>query len=139
VARALKNPRRKCAREGWVGGFAGQFIERGLQNEEIESAFVHTAAESRTCLSIFDPEAVTLIEIYERGESVISEKLNELIDRFGQLVPGCSAVAFSGILPSGVSAGLYARLIEIARAANVLVYLDKMALLISTALAKRIR
>lgn len=124
VARALKTLGERALVTGWVGGFAGQLIERELQDEGIESAFVHTEAESRTCLSILDPEAGTTTEIYERGEPVSSEKLNALIERFEQLVPRCSAVALSGSLPAGVPSDFYARLIRIAHAANIPAYLD---------------
>ncbi|MEP7291828.1 MAG: 1-phosphofructokinase family hexose kinase [Chloroflexota bacterium] len=124
VARALKTLGENALVTGWVGGFAGQFIERELQNEAIETAFVHTDAESRTCLSILDPEAGTLTEIYERGEPVSSEKIDELIKRFGELIPGCSAVALSGSLPAGVPLDFYAQLITVAHTANVPVYLD---------------
>lgn len=124
VARALKTLGENALVTGWIGGFAGQFIEYGLQNVGIETAFVHTEAESRTCLSILDPEAGTTTEIYERGEPVPGEKLNELIERFGQLVTRCRAVALSGSLPTGVPSDFYARLIRIAHSAKLPVYLD---------------
>jgi len=124
VARALKTLSEQALVTGWVGGFAGQFIEHGLQAEGIETAFVHTVAESRTCLSILDPEAGTMTEIYEKGEPVSSEKVHELIERFGQLVSRCRAVVLSGSLPAGVPPDFYAQLIRIAHLANIPVYLD---------------
>src|SRR4051794_27548431 len=63
VARALKQLGDASLVTGWVGGFAGQFIESGLNKEGIETAFVHTEGESRTCLSILDPEAQTMTEV----------------------------------------------------------------------------
>src|SRR5512144_1251596 len=49
VARALKTLKEIPVVSGWVGGFAGQFIERELQQEGIQTDFVHTDFESRTC------------------------------------------------------------------------------------------
>jgi tagatose 6-phosphate kinase len=109
---------------GWVGGFNGGFIEAGLRTEGIETAFVHLAAESRTCLSVLDPESGTLTEIYERGDPVPSEKIEELKSVFRSLVGSCSAVTLSGSLPPGVPTDFYAQLIEIAAAAHVPVFLD---------------
>ncbi len=124
VARALKTLGETPVVTGWVGGGAGQFIENGLFKEGIETAFVHVEAESRTCLSIRDPENGTLTEVYERGEPIPADKLDELITRFEKIVPDYRAVALSGSLPSGVPTDLYALLISIAHAANVPVYLD---------------
>ena len=45
VARALKQLGEPSLVTGWVGGFAGQFIESGLQKEGIETAFVHVEGE----------------------------------------------------------------------------------------------
>lgn len=109
---------------GWVGGSSGDFIEQGLQRMGMRTAFVHLEAESRTCLSILDPATGAMTEIYERGEPVPPEKVEELVGVFGSLVGSCEAVTMSGSLPAGVPPVFYARLIDIARAANVPVFLD---------------
>ncbi len=57
VARALVTLGEPAMVTGWVGGHAGRFIEEGLAAEGIGAAFVHTVAESRTCLSILDSES----------------------------------------------------------------------------------
>ncbi|MFL5734920.1 MAG: 1-phosphofructokinase family hexose kinase [Chloroflexia bacterium] len=112
---------------GWVGGFNGRFIEEGLQQEGIDTAFVYVEAESRTCLSILDPTGGTLTEIYERGEPIPAGKVEELKAVFRSLVgPGarCEAVTLSGSLPPGVPDDFYGQLIGIARAERVRVFLD---------------
>ena len=82
VARALKCLGEVPTVSGWVGGFAGQFIEAGLRREDIEAAFVQTAFELRTCLSILDPDNHTLTELYEKGDPVPTEKVDEFIRLF---------------------------------------------------------
>ncbi len=124
VARALKTLGETPTVSGYVGGFAGQFIESGLRREGIQTSFVHTEGESRTCLSIYDPEARTLTELYERGESIPPDKLDELREHFRALVTGCDFVALCGSLPAGVPTDFYAQLIEIAGAAGVRAVLD---------------
>jgi tagatose 6-phosphate kinase len=124
VARALKTLGEAPVVSGWVGGFAGQFIETELHREGIQTDFVHTHFESRTCTSILDPEKQTMTEIYEAGESVPPEKIEELRSRIQTIIGNYKAVTLSGSLPPGVPADFYANLIEIARKANVPTFLD---------------
>jgi tagatose 6-phosphate kinase len=124
VARALQELGEAPVVSGWVGGFAGRFIEKELHREGIQSDFVHTDFESRTCTSIVDPEKQTLTEIYELGESVPTAKVEELRDHIRTIIGDCRAVTLSGSLPPGVPADFYASVIEIAREANVLTFLD---------------
>ena len=44
-----------CIRDrGFVGGYAGAYIENALKPFGIKSAFYHVAAESRSCINICD-------------------------------------------------------------------------------------
>jgi 1-phosphofructokinase family hexose kinase len=124
VARALRTLGADALVSGWVGGFAGQFIEARLHAEGIKTAFVHTEAESRMCFSILDPEGGTLTEVYEKGEPIAADRQAALLERVREALPGCTAVALSGSLPAGVPTDFYARLIEIAVAAGIPAYLD---------------
>ena len=124
VARALRTLGENPVVTGWVGGFAGGYIEAGLHAEGIETAFIHTEAESRTCLSILDPDGGTLTEIYERGEPVPASDVEALLGLFREAIRGAQAVTLSGSLPAGVPLDFYARLIELARAASVPALLD---------------
>lgn len=124
VARALKRLGDRPVVSGWVGGCAGQFIETGLRAEGIDTAFIHTDFESRTCLSILDPIDHTLTELYEKGDPVPIEQVAEFEAWFRSHVADYAAVTFSGSLPPGVPLNFYRDLIAIARAAQVPVLLD---------------
>jgi 1-phosphofructokinase family hexose kinase len=124
VARALKTLGEEPVVSGWVGGFAGRFIEDELHQEGIQTDFVRTDFESRTCTSILDREKGTMTEIYEKGESVPLEKIDELRDRIRKTIGEYKALTLSGSMPPGVQAGFYADLIEIARKENVPAFLD---------------
>ncbi len=123
-ARSLKRLGERPVVTGWVGGFAGQFIEQGLRQEDIEPAFVHTAFESRTCLSILDPVDQTLTEIYEKGDAVPADKVAEFKQQFAASIGQYTAVTFSGSLPPGVPLDFYGQLLELARTAGVPGFLD---------------
>lgn len=124
VARALQELGEEAVVTGWVGGTAGQFIEQGLREEGIGTAFVGTPCESRTCLSILDSENQVLTEIYEKGDPVPAAQVEEMLARFRELVGAAAAVTLSGSLPPGIPFDFYARLIAIAHEAGVPAYLD---------------
>lgn len=124
VARALKTLGETPVVSGWVGGFAGQFIENELQREGIQTAFIHTDFESRTCTSILDREKQTMTEIYETGEAVPLEKINELREYISANAGKYQAITLSGSMPPGVPVNFYADLIEIAHKENIPAFLD---------------
>ena len=124
VARALKTLGEESVVAGWVGGLAGQFIERELHQEGIPTDFVHTDFESRTCTSILDRENQTMTEIYEKGEPVPTEKVEQLRNRIRTVIGQYKAVTLSGSLPPGVPPDFYAEVIEIAKEEGVLTFLD---------------
>ena len=124
VARALKTLGDTPVVSGWVGGFAGQFIEEELHREDIQTAFIHTDFESRTCTSILDREKQTMTEIYELGETVPLEKINELREYIATHVEKYQTITLSGSMPPGVPSDFYADLIKIAQRANIPTFLD---------------
>jgi tagatose 6-phosphate kinase len=124
VARALQQFGEKPVVTGWVGGTAGQFIENGLQQEGIETDFVYTDFESRTCTSILDSNNQAMTEIYEKGDPVPAVKVDEMLARFAEIVGGYTTVTLSGSLPPGVPHDFYAQLIAIAQKASVPTFLD---------------
>lgn len=124
VARALKKMGKTPVVSGWVGGFAGQFIEQELNKEGIATDFVETGLESRTCTSILDQKNQTMTEIYEKGEILPEEKIEGFIAHFTEIVGNYRAITLSGSLPPGVPSDIYARLIQIAHEANIPTYLD---------------
>lgn len=124
AARALKCVGGTPVVTGWVGGFAGKWIEANLQREGIETRFVHTSFESRECISVLDPEHHTLTEIYERGDAVTADRVDEFRESVRAMVHEFSAVSLSGSLPPGVPRDFYADLIDAAQAVHVPVLLD---------------
>ena len=71
-----------------------------------------------------DRENQTMTEIYEKGEPVPAEKVDELRDLIRKIIGKYKAVTLSGSLPPGVPSDFYAGVIEIAKEAGVLTILD---------------
>ncbi|HEX2996618.1 MAG TPA: 1-phosphofructokinase family hexose kinase [Anaerolineales bacterium] len=124
VARAFKTLKEIPVVSGWVGGFAGQFIENELHREGIQTDFVHTDFESRTCTSILDRENRSMTEIYEKGEPVPADKVEALLRHIRKVIEKYKAVTLSGSLPPGVPSDFYADVIGIAKEAGALTFLD---------------
>ena len=124
VARAVKTLGQQPVVTGWVGGHAGQFIEDGLRGEGILTAFVHTATQSRDCISVLDSTTGALTEIYEAGRPVSPDDLENFYTLFAEWLSKVDLVTLSGSLPPGVPVDFYARLIELARQAGVPASLD---------------
>ncbi|MFZ1401014.1 MAG: 1-phosphofructokinase family hexose kinase, partial [Candidatus Promineifilaceae bacterium] len=124
VARALKLFGEEPVVTGWVGGTTGQFIENGLQQEGIGTDFVYTDFESRTCTSILDSSNQMMTEVYEKGDPVPPQKVDEMLVRFGEMVGKYTAVTLSGSLPPGVPSDFYAQLIYQAHKVGVPAFLD---------------
>ncbi len=124
VARSLVQLGAKPVLTGWVGGYAGMFISSELEKEGIETDFIRTEFESRTCLSILDETSNTMTEIYENGFPVSSEKVEELLENYRKKISQYAAVSFSGSLPPGVPDTFYAQLIHIAQQEDVPTFLD---------------
>ncbi|MBI5650864.1 MAG: 1-phosphofructokinase family hexose kinase [Chloroflexi bacterium] len=122
---------------GFVGGWAGRFIETQLRREQIATAFVRVPGESRTCLSILDPARRTLTEIYERGEPIPRAALRELRVQYRARLSRCAMVTLSGSLPANVPATFYADLIALARKNAIPVLLDSSGDALRLGLAAR--
>ena len=137
AARALKCIGGTPVVTGWVGGFAGQWIETQLQREGIATRFVQTPFESRECISVLDPETNALTEIYERGDAVPDAQVDEFRELVRANLREYTAVTLSGSLPPGVPRDFYADLIVIAHAANVPVLLDSSGEALRLGLAQK--
>ena len=127
VARAAKTLGLSAVVAGWVGGHAGNFIEAALQEEGIQTAFIHTALESRTCLSIVDPVHGTLTEIYEKGQPVSAAEIQAFVRLYQEWLGRVDLVTLCGSLQAGVPPRLFADLALQARASGVRAVLDTSA------------
>lgn len=109
---------------GFAGGYTGKLIEKLAEEDGIMTDFVHTEAESRTCVNIFDKSSGVQTEILEGGEAISEEKVSELMKKYETLVKKADAVTISGSVPKGVGANVYIEMIKEAKRLNKPVLLD---------------
>jgi tagatose 6-phosphate kinase len=124
VTRVLTTLEVPCVLMGFVGGSQGQFITQGLKEEKIwfKPCSIHN--ESRTCYLLVDDERAQQTVVNEPGPEVSADEVESLVSGFRQQLDSCKWVVFSGSLPPGCPAGLYAELMALAQTAGKRTLLD---------------
>lgn len=106
-------------------GHAGRWIEEQLAQLGVPLRRAWAAGETRTCISIRDPETEGLTEIYDRGEPLARsawEALEGLVAE--ELVAGAELLTISGGIPPGVDDHAFRRLCRAARESGVKALVD---------------
>lgn len=109
---------------GFVGGHAGNYIEDALKPFNIQSAFYHVDAESRSCINIWDEVNHVQTEFLEPGFELTEADFEGFVEKFKGLVKEADVVAMSGSVPKGLDGTAYQRLVKIVKEAGKPVILD---------------
>lgn len=109
---------------GFVGGFAGMYIEDSLKEYNVKSAFYRLKDESRSCINIWDEKNSVQTEFLEPGFTVTKEQFEGFVEKFAELVKDAKVVAMSGSVPKGLDETVYPQLIKIVKDAGKKVILD---------------
>lgn len=126
VAMALKALGANPVWIGFLGGAIGEEVGSGLRALGIETVEIRTGAPTRVNLEIIE-DSGRITEILEPGSPPSVAEQTNMLDTLiaGLRAPWKGAlVAFSGSLPSGTDPGFYASLIESAKNAGSVVFLD---------------
>lgn len=105
---------------GFVGGFTGDFVKDVLAQEDVKTAFVQVAEDTRINVKI---KADTETEINGTGPQISAENLSELTALLGRL-SAADVVVFAGSAPSNLGNAIYKELIAKTRAAGAQVVCD---------------
>jgi 1-phosphofructokinase len=106
-----------------VGGAVGRQVVERLEAEGVPMTAVPVAGATRSNLTLSEPDG-TVTKINEGGELLDTGEIDLLADTVVQLVGPLDWVVLSGSLPTGVDAGVYARLTERFVRAGIDVALD---------------
>ncbi|MCM1049462.1 MAG: 1-phosphofructokinase [Clostridiales bacterium] len=111
-----------CA-TGFLGGYAGKFIEDYLRSIQVDCRFIHLEAETRSNMNILaDNGYVT--EILEPGPKISEDQLKRFLVRYEELLSESEIVIMSGSIAQGLPDDIYAVLIEKARMRGIKTMLD---------------
>lgn len=123
VARVLKQYNCPVCATGFLGGYAGNFIEDYLKGEKVDCSFVRVDGETRSNINILaDNGYVT--EILEPGPKINEDKLELFVKRYESLLENCELVVLSGSIAVGLPENIYFILIQKARERGIKTILD---------------
>ena len=110
VAKVLRQYEFPVCATGFLGGYAGEFIENDLRSRQAACHFVHVDGETRSNMNILaDNGYVT--EILEPGPEVKAEQFEQFLQQYDNLLSFCEVVVLSGSVARGLSDDVYALLI----------------------------
>ena len=121
VARLLGEEVSVC---GFIGGYAGDFVEGELKKNGIRTAFTRIKGESRSCINIFDKSSRLSTEILEPGPHIASDEQEAFVNRYEALLDRCRLVSASGSLANGLESDFFNVLIERAKEKGIPFILD---------------
>ncbi len=124
VSRLLKNMGVASTTVGFLGGYAGELLQDGLQNLGIRTDFVLIAGETRTNVSIVTQSHNRYIKVNEEGPLVVAGKQKELLDKIDSLAKLGEWWVLAGSLPPGVADDFYARIIKVLNEHKARVIID---------------
>ena len=123
VTRVLRQYDLPVCATGFLGGYAGSFIEDDLKGRDVACRFIRVNGETRSNMNILaDNGYVT--EILEPGPEIKKEQLEKFLTQYDNLLSDCELVALSGSVARGVPEDIYTLLIEKARERGIKALLD---------------
>jgi 1-phosphofructokinase family hexose kinase len=122
VSRALRALGGESVAVGFVGGFAGKMIAAALAQAGIAVDFVEIDGETRTNVTVVDPERH--LKVNEAGPTVTDVEEARLVTKVRSLARAGDWWVLSGSLPPGASPELYADVVRIVHAVGGRALLD---------------
>src|SRR5512133_1006461 len=113
VSRLLRSMKEASVAVGFLGGNAGELLQKGLQSLGIGTDFVWVSEETRTNVSIVTQSHDHYIKVNEKGPLVDESKQTELLDKIDTLAKSGDWWVLAGSLPPGVSNDFYARIVHV--------------------------
>jgi 1-phosphofructokinase family hexose kinase len=113
VSRLLKGMNEASTAVGFLGGNAGELLQKGLQSLGIGTDFVWVSDETRTNVSIVTQSHDHYIKVNEKGPLVSEAKQTELLDKVDTLAKPGDWWVLAGSLPPGIGNDFYARIVSV--------------------------
>lgn len=121
---------------GFIGGGSGEEIARTLGALHIDHDFVRIASSTRTNLKVLD-QGSRLTELNEPGPVVSGREREALEEKLRGYTAAETLFVFSGSIPGGMDAGIYAELIAMVKKAGAAAFLDADGAAFARALVAR--
>lgn len=115
---------------GFLSGFTGDYIEKLLKAEGLETGFVHTAGITRINVKV---EGETETAINGEGPKVKEEELEKLVEKIDESEDG-DVLIMSGQIPPTLPDDTYERILERIQGKKVLTVVDSTGKLLTDSL-----
>lgn len=131
VSMVLKQLGVKSKALGFVAGFTGAAIERGVAEKGVETDFVHLEGGfSRINVKIKSGDET---ELNGRGPAIDDKSLNELFSKLDKLTEG-DVIVLAGSIPAGMPTDIYERILERLSERNIKAVVDAAGALLMNVL-----
>lgn len=137
VARAAVLAGEKATATGFAGGHTGELLQELAGKDGIRPEFVETKGESRTCINIMDESSGIQTELLEGGEAVTPQDIQNMKQKYKELLGKAEAVTICGSVPQGVEPDLYVEMIQEAKRAAIPVLADTSGILLKECIEAR--
>jgi tagatose 6-phosphate kinase len=124
VAKVLKALGEKPMAAGFLGGDRGEFLQRELTEQGVETDFVTVSTRTRECITVIDEAAGTHTELVEESRPVEPEAFDRLRAVIRRRLPEYRALVMSGTIVTGGPVNLYFEYTQLAENAKVLSVVD---------------
>jgi 1-phosphofructokinase family hexose kinase len=113
VSRLLTGMNEPSTAVGFLGGNAGELLQKGLESLGIGTDFVWVSDETRTNVSIVTQSHDHYLKVNEKGPLVDGAKQTELLDKIDELAKPGDWWVLAGSLPPGIGNDFYARIVNV--------------------------
>lgn len=113
VSRLLRGMDEQSIAVGFLGGTAGELLEKGLKSLGIGTDFVWVTEETRTNVSIVTVSHDHYIKVNEKGPLVDEFRQAELLTKIDALANDGDWWVLAGSLPPGITSDFYARVTRV--------------------------
>lgn len=138
VARALRRLRMPVLATGFQGGATGELLIQRFAEEDIPTSFVECAAPTRTSLMIIEEETGHTYSLYEPGQAVTLQEIEQFYNHFLRLLGNkVSLVLFCGSAQTPQLAQLVRDLIQESQARGIRCGLDSSGLALREGIAAK--
>ena len=124
VSKALQSLGVTTEMLGFVGGMAGEMLERGLRAQGYATSFTHVAGETRTNTIIIDAATNRYVKANEPGPTLRPAELDAFFAQARARVRAGDTWILSGSLPPGAPPDFYADLVRLVQAGGARALLD---------------
>lgn len=124
VARVAKLMGEDVTATGLLGGSTGMFIDKGVKELGIYSAFANVVGETRICINVTDEKSMSCTEVLEPGPTITEKEASRFLEVFEDFVKKSMVITISGSLPRGLTQDFYYDLILLCHKHNKKVLLD---------------